>query len=99
MTAMTLEARLVQAYVELELAPQDQNGVKSVPLVRCAAYEVRLVEFSQSVRTSPLFFWLELFDFNKKVSIDSGGADVLEEALIVAEKLVSQAKELSKNET
>jgi hypothetical protein len=94
---MTLEARLVQAHVELEVTPKDQHGVKSVPLVRYGAYEVRLVEFAQSTRTNPFVFWLELFDFNEKASIDSAGADELDDALTVAQELASRAEQLSKN--
>ena len=59
---MTMEARLCRAHVELKFTPEDEHGLKAVPLARFGAYEVRLVDFSQISSGKAFDFWLELFD-------------------------------------
>jgi hypothetical protein len=60
--------------------------------VRRGAYEVRLVEPSQASPPSGILFWIELFDHYRRMSIDSVGSCVLEDAVIAAEQLIAQAK-------
>ena len=93
---MTIETRLVRAHVELAVTPEDEHGVKAVPLARFGAYEVRLVEFSQISFGNAFDFCLELFDYNEGIAIDGGGANDLEEAVRFVEDLISGAQELSK---
>ena len=93
MSKTNLETRLARAHVMLLVIPKDQREWKTAPLARYGAYEVRLVELPSISNT--FVFWIELFDRNRRVSIDSRGADDFEEALATAERLVSRAKELS----
>jgi len=93
---MTLEARLVQAHIELQVTPNVENDLKSVSLRRYGAYDVRLVESAHTSDSSTFEFWLELFDHHRKISLDSGGANDLERAVAIAEALVAHAEELSK---
>ncbi|HSV22174.1 MAG TPA: hypothetical protein VLJ17_04005 [Xanthobacteraceae bacterium] len=93
---MTLEARLLQAHIELEVTPKDEHDVKSVPLARYGEYEVRLVESAHGSPANTFDFWLELFDHRRMISVDSGGANDLEGAVAIAETLIAHAKELSK---
>ena len=78
------------------VTPGDERGVKAVPIARYGAYEVRLVEFSETFSALTFVFWLELFDHKDNVAVDGGGANDLEEAVTLAEDLVSQAEELCK---
>jgi len=94
---MTLETRLVQAHVMLMVIPLDEHESKSVPLARYGPYEIRLVELAGV--SNAFVFWLELFDHNCQMSVDSGGANDLEDALILAEYLISRAAELNKNDS
>ena len=96
---MTLEARILQARIELEAAPKDEHDVKSVLLARHGEYEVRLVESAHDFPAGTFDFWFELFDHRRKISVDSGGANDLERAVAIAETLVANAEELSKNNT
>jgi len=96
---MTLEARLLQAHIELEVTPKDEHDVKSVPLARYGEYEVRLVESAHGSPANTFDFWLELFDHRRMISVDSGGANDLEGAVAIAETLIAHAKELSKKIT
>ena len=93
---MTIETRLVRAHVELAVTPEDEHGVKAVPLARFGAYEVRLVEFSQISFGNAFDFCLELFDYNEGIAIDGGAVIDLEEAVTFVEDLISRAQELSK---
>ena len=93
---MTMEARLRRAHVELEVTPEDEHGLKAVPLAHFGAYEVRLVDFSQISSGKAFDFWLELFDHNERIAIDGGGVNDLEEAVTAVEDLILRAQELSK---
>jgi hypothetical protein len=90
---MTLEARLIRAHVMLRLAQKDQHSF--VPLARHGAYEVRLVELTDGL-VNKFIFWIELFDRDRRVSIDSGGANDVEEASTIADHLALRAEQLSK---
>jgi hypothetical protein len=93
---MVLAAQLVRAQVELAATPKDEHGLKSAPLANYGVYEVRLVDLAKSARTGRFVFWLELFDHNEEIALDSGSANNLCEALTIAEELISSARELSK---
>ena len=93
---MTLQARLMQAHLMLLVAQQDEHGFKFVPLARHGAYEVRLVEFAGRPAGN-FIFWIELFDCNRRVSIDSGGANDVEDASAIADHLALRAEELAQN--
>src|SRR5215467_11031417 len=93
LSKMNLETRLARAHVMLLVIPKDEHDSKSTPLVRYGAYEVRLVEMPSV--SNAFVFWIELFDHNRQVSIDSKGANDFEEAVATAEHLILRAEELS----
>lgn len=93
---MDIEARLVRAHVELYVRRRDERASNSVSVARYGAYEVRLLQVVQGSCAHPFIFWIELFDHNRGVSLDSGSAENLEKALGVAEELVSHAERLNK---
>jgi hypothetical protein len=88
-----LEQRLARAYVLLLLVPEHANGSRVVSLFRQGHYDVRLVELAHGQPVAAAkSFWVELFDHNCDVSLDSCRRDELEEAAIAAEQLMSQAR-------
>jgi hypothetical protein len=89
---MTLEAQLIQAHVKLQFAARGEDDSRTATLVRHGAYEVRLVEPSHASPAGRVLFWIELFDHDRRRSIDSVGSYILEDAVIAAEQLVVQAK-------
>jgi hypothetical protein len=93
---MDLETRLVQAYVMLMVIPKDEHDLKSVAVLRYGAYEVRLIE--PPAASDTFVFWIELFDHDSQVSIDSGGAGDFERALATAEYFASCAEKLSREQ-
>jgi hypothetical protein len=93
---LPIKARLRRAHVELDVTPEDEHGLKAVPVARSGAYEVRLIEFSQISSGKAFAFWIELFDHNEGIAIDGGAVIDLEEAVTFVEDLISRAQELSK---
>lgn len=81
---MTLEAQLIQAHLKLQLATPSEDGSRTVTLMRYGAYEVRLVEPSHASPAGGVLFWIELFDHDRRRSIDSVGSYILEDAAIAA---------------
>jgi hypothetical protein len=88
------ERRILQSYVWVLRAPQDVDGQKSCSLVRYGAYEVRLIEPSQMLGGNSAPFWIELYDHNRKLTIDCFGNDDLEQAAETAVDLIAEAKRL-----
>lgn len=93
---MDIEARLLRAHVELYVRRREEPGSKSVSVAQYGAYEVRLLQLVQGSSADPFIFWLELFDHNQRISLDSGSAENLGKALGVTEELISHAEQLSK---
>jgi len=93
---MDIEGRLVRAHVELYVRRRDERASKSVSVARYGAYEVRLLRVVPGSSADPFIFWIELFDHNRAISLDSGSAKDLEKALGVAEELISHAEQLNK---
>ena len=90
---MILEAQLIQAHVKLQLVTRGEDDSRTATLLRLGAFEVRLVEPSRSAPSSGFLFWIELFDHHRRLSIDSVGSYVLEDAVTAAEHLIALAKE------
>ncbi len=89
-----LTSRLHMAYVGLVLAPQSENGSRTVTLARYGAFEVRLVEFRQCYTSDDSPFWIELYRHDTQSSLDSYLSDDLEGAEVAAEQFRSHARAL-----
>jgi hypothetical protein len=94
-----LEWRIIQSYVWVLRAPQIHDGNRTSTLVRHGAYEVRLVEPSQMPQGDAIPFWIELFDHEKQMALDSFATDDLEEAAVTASALISEAEMLHQRRT
>ena len=88
----SLEAQLIQAHVKLQFAARGEDDSRTATLVRHGAYEVRLVEPSYASPAGRVLFWIELFDHDRRQSIDSVGSYILEDAVTAAEQLIVQAR-------
>jgi len=91
-----LERQIVRSYVWLLRAPILANGQKVASLSRHGLYEVRLLEPSDLGQTDALPFWVELFDSQRNLSIDSYAGDDIEEAVSAVQHLISHAELLDK---
>lgn len=87
-----LECLIVQSYVWVLRAPRTINGQKVASLSRHGLYEVRLLEPSELAQANDLPFWVELFDNEQNLSIDSYAGDDIEETAVAVQHLISRAK-------
>jgi len=95
-----LEPRLVRAYVLLLLIPEDEHGSRTVSLDRYGHYDVRLVEIADdNPVTADELPWVELYDHDCQVVLDSCRPDDFEDAAIAADGLISQARQLDRAKT
>jgi hypothetical protein len=86
------ELRITRAYISLLSAPTGKHGGRSISLVRFGKYEVRMTDISQIFSTDTPLFWLELFDHDLKLTVDSCQCHEFEEAATVLKDLVLQAE-------
>jgi hypothetical protein len=92
-----LEAQLTEAQGKLQLTHQDTNGMRLETLVRHGSFEVRLIQSLHIPPEIAALFWMELFDHDRQLSIDSVGNIVLEDAVIAAEDFIERARRMSEN--
>jgi hypothetical protein len=92
-----LAAQLIEAHAKLQLAHRNGDAPAIATLVRHGSFEVRLVLALQSVSEGATLFWMELFDHDRQLSIDSVGNLALGDAVVAAEDLIARATRLSGN--
>jgi hypothetical protein len=95
----TIEWKIIQSYIWVLRAPRDVDGHKTCSLARHGAYEVRLIEPSEMPRGDAIPFWIELFDHERKTTLDSFGNDDLEVVAISAAALIAEAEMLHRHPT
>jgi hypothetical protein len=92
-----LEQRIVRSYIWLLRAPENVDGQRISLLSRHGPYEVRLLEPLQMRRNDTIPFWIELYDRNRRATLDSYGGDEIHAAAAAAEAMISKAEELNQN--
>ena len=92
-----LERLIVQSYVWVLRAPRTINGQKVATLSRHGIYEIRLLEPADLAEGSDLPFWIELFDNERNLSIDSYAGDDIEETAAAVQHLISRAELLGQD--
>jgi hypothetical protein len=86
-----LEVRILQLYIWALHAKRFIDGCRTATVARYGAYEVRLVEPLLDPQHDIIPFWVELFDHESAVMIDSCGGYDFEETAAGAAALISQA--------
>ncbi|QRM33580.1 hypothetical protein [Microvirga sp. VF16] len=88
-----IEQRIIRAYIQLMLRPDNADGSRAVMVMRLGALEVRLTELPpDSVASGIPPFWLEVFSVAGHESIDSCGCFEFDEIeLASAVSLVLEA--------
>jgi hypothetical protein len=95
-SGVELAAQLREAHTKLQLPQWDGDAPATATLVRHGSFEVRLVQPLRIPEGAPLF-WMEMFDHDRKLSIDSVGNLALGEAVIAAEDFIARAIMISRN--
>jgi hypothetical protein len=91
----SVEALVTTAYLHLARVSWDQNRSRSASLAKYENYEVRLVELLPGGIPDAPFLWIELQEVGGQTSFDSFGCNDLEAAVLAAEDIISQAKNLA----
>jgi hypothetical protein len=92
-----LEALLRDAHAKLQLVSPGARDPRLVTLMRTGPFEVRVVQTLSAVPTNAVIFWMELFDHDRQLSIDSIGECTMDDAVTAVEDLIDRAAGLNKN--
>jgi hypothetical protein len=84
-------SRIHKAYLAISLAPEGEDGTRTVCLARYGAFEVRLIE---PRRPDGCACWLELYRHDIGMSLDSCSSDDLDDLGEASEYFISCAREL-----
>jgi hypothetical protein len=87
----------MDAHARLQLVPPVAHLSRVVTLARFGSFEVRLIQPTSALPASEVRFWMELFDHDRQLSIDSVGNLVLEDAVVAAEDFIARARKQSEN--
>ena len=85
------ELRVTQAYIKLLSIAERGTETGTVSLARIGNYEIRILEGSKSGSDSESLIWMELFDHDAQMSIDSFRCREVEDALAVFKDFFAQA--------
>jgi hypothetical protein len=88
------QLRISQAYLRLISIPENASGPRVISLERIGNCEIRMFESAQIDSADGPLFWMELFDHDGRLSVDSCSCHAIEEAVTAFDGLVTQANEL-----
>jgi hypothetical protein len=94
MSRNELEALLKDAQAKLQLASPAARASRAVTLMRLGPFEVRVVQPLSAPPTNTVIFWMELFDHDRQLSIDSIGDCTMDDAVIAVEDFIARATAL-----
>jgi hypothetical protein len=92
-----LEAILIDAHARLQLVPTGAHASRAVTLMRFGSFEIRVIQPLSALPTNAIIFWIELFDHDRQLSIDSIGDCTVDDAVIAAEDFIARATTLNEN--
>jgi hypothetical protein len=92
-----LHHRILDAYFSPEF-DEERSDHRTVSLARHGAYELRVFELSRKMQTEAEQLWLELFDHDHQLTIDSYSGRTLVEITAAAESMCSNARGLSQTD-
>jgi hypothetical protein len=94
----SVEALLLQAYLQLVRVPWNESGTRSTSLARFGHYEVRLLERMLSGDADVPHLSVELYARKVQTPIDACGCDDIEAAAFAAERIMCRARQLEEGE-
>jgi hypothetical protein len=92
-----LEVVLKDTHAKLQLVPPGARASRAVTLMRFGPFEVRVVQPLSGPPTNAVIFWIELFDHDRQLSIDSIGNCALDDAVVAVEYFIARAAALNEN--
>jgi hypothetical protein len=92
-----LEVLLKYAHARLQFVPLGASPSRAVTLLRFGPFEIRVFQPSSATPTKAVIFWIELFDHDRQLSIDSIGDCTMDDAVTAAEDFIARATALNEN--
>jgi hypothetical protein len=92
-----LEAILRDAHARLQLVPPGACASRAVILTRFGPFEIRVFQPLSAPRMDAIMFWIDLFDHDRQLSIDSIGDCTMDDAVIAVEDFIARATALNEN--
>ncbi len=87
----------MDAHARLQFVPPTADVATAVTLARFGSFEVRLIQPVSVPLANETRFWMELFDHDRQLSLDSVGNLVLEDAATAAETFIARARKQSES--
>lgn len=90
-----IAARVTESYTSLFLTSKHDDGSRHAAIARIGAFEVRLLEIPSANSPEEAGLWVELYDRGLRVGVDSYKCGDLDEAIDIAQVLMTQATHLN----
>jgi hypothetical protein len=90
-----IASRVTESYANLFLTSKHDDGSRYAAIARIGAFEVRLLEMSSVNSPEEAGLWVELYDRDLRVGVDSYKCSDLDEAIAAAQLLMAQATRLN----
>jgi hypothetical protein len=87
--------RTTQAFIALSSISESSAAPRTISIVKIGKYEIRMFNGSSIWPGGTRASWLELFDHNAQLSVDSCSCREIDEALTGFDELVSQTERLN----
>ena len=87
--------RVTESYLGLFLTSKRADGSRAAPIARIGMFEVRLVETPSFNASDELSLWVELYDRDLQLNVDSCRCSDLDEAIDATHRLMDMAKQLN----
>ena len=91
-----IAARVTETYASLFLTPKQDDGSRYSAIGRIGPFEVRMLELPSVNSPEELELWVELYDRDLRVGVDSYKCNDLDEAIDAAQFLTAQARQQSR---
>jgi hypothetical protein len=91
-----IAARVTETYASLFLTPMGDDGSRYSEIARIGVFEVRLLELPSINSPEELELWVELYDRDLRLGLDSCKCSDLDEAIDAAQILTAQARQQSR---
>ena len=90
-----IATRITKSYASLFLTSKHDDGSRHAAIARIGAFEVRLLEMPSANSPEEASLWVELYDRDLRVGVDSYKCSDLDEAIDAAQLLMAQATQLN----
>ena len=91
-----LARRVTESYLGLFRTPKRDDGPRHAAIARIGTFEVRLIEMPSVNASEEMSLWVELYDRDLQLGVDSRKCSDFDEAVDAAHFLIAQARLLRK---